>query len=187
MKNKANKITLGFDENNRPQITLTVADKSTAVKQQVARLKQSLEKGKLLAFEVKEHKETRSKDANAYFHVLVDKIAKALNRSTDGVKADLVLQYGAMDKTAHNETVGVKVPKGTQITNYYPYARWFKTTFENGREFDCYIFYKRTHTMDTGEMAKLIDGTVQEAKELGIETKTPEQIAEMLSLMEGKK
>lgn len=187
MKNKANKITLGFDEENRPQITLTVADNSTAVKQQVAELKQSIEKGKLLAFEVKEHKEKRSLDANAYFHVLVDKIAKALNRSTDGVKTDLVLQYGTMDKTAHNETVGVKVPKGVAITNYYPYARWFKTVKEGGKEFDCYIFYKRTSTLDKSEMARLIDGTVQEAQQLGIETRTPNELAQMIALMEDKK
>ena len=31
--------------------------------------------------------------------------------------------------------------------------------------------------MDTKEMARLIDGTIREAKELGIETDTPETLA----------
>ena len=49
-------------------------------------------------------------------------------------------------------------------------AKWFDTREENGRYFDCYIIYKQTHTLDSAEMAKLIDGTVKEAEELGIET-----------------
>lgn len=36
-----------------------------------------------------------------------------------------------------------------------------------------------SHTYNTAEMSKLIDGTVSEAKELGIETMTPDQIEEM--------
>ena len=40
-------------------------------------------------------------------------------------------------------------------------------------------------SLDKAEMARLIDGTVEEAKQLGIETKTPQEIAEMMSLTEG--
>lgn len=36
------------------------------------------------------------------------------------------------------------------------------------------LVMRGSHTYDTDEMAKLIDGTVYEAKELGIETMTPE-------------
>jgi hypothetical protein len=36
-----------------------------------------------------------------------------------------------------------------------------------------------SHTYDTREMSRLIDGTVEEAKELGIETLTPEQLERM--------
>ena len=39
-----------------------------------------------------------------------------------------------------------------------------------------------SHTYDTKEMSRLIDGTVEEAKELGIETMTPDQIERMKSL-----
>ena len=44
-------------------------------------------------------------------------------------------------------------------------------------EFNCYLVYKQTHDMDTKEMARLIDGAIEAAKELGIETDTPEQLA----------
>lgn len=36
-----------------------------------------------------------------------------------------------------------------------------------------------SHTYDTKEMSELIKGTVQEAKALGIETATPQEIKEM--------
>jgi len=39
-----------------------------------------------------------------------------------------------------------------------------------------------THTYNTKEMAIFIDGVIAEAKDLGIETKTPKEIAEMKSL-----
>ena len=42
-----------------------------------------------------------------------------------------------------------------------------------------YKIYRGSHTYDTKEMSVLIDGTVADAKELGIETVTPTELAEM--------
>ena len=42
--------------------------------------------------------------------------------------------------------------------------------------FNCYLVFKETHTLDSAEMARLIDGTVQEAQSLGIETLTPAEL-----------
>lgn len=42
-----------------------------------------------------------------------------------------------------------------------------------------YRIYRGSHTYDTKEMSVLIDGTVADAKELGVETATPAEIAEM--------
>ena len=63
-------------------------------------------------------------------------------------------------------------------------AKWYKEITDNGITKDCYIIYKETHTLDTKEMARLIDGVVQECQNVGIETKTPDQIAEMMNLWE---
>ena len=49
----------------------------------------------------------------------------------------------------------------------------------NGVTCNCWKVYKDTHMMDTKEFSRVIDGAVQEAKELGIETDTPKQIEEM--------
>lgn len=42
-----------------------------------------------------------------------------------------------------------------------------------------YKVYRGSHTYDSKEMAQLLDGTIQEAKEQGIETKTPDEILRM--------
>ena len=48
---------------------------------------------------------------------------------------------------------------------------------ENGKDYSCYFVYKESHKMDSKEFAHLVDGAIEEAKELGIQTDTPEQLA----------
>ena len=41
------------------------------------------------------------------------------------------------------------------------------------------MVYKPTHELDSKEMAHLIDGAIYEAQQLGLETKTPAELAEL--------
>lgn len=134
-------------------------------------------KDKDIRVEIKVWREPRSKDANAYFHVLVNKIAEAQGLGDDEVKRSLVVEYGALARDDDGQLIGAMLPAGTDIDQFYPYTRMYKTMELEGREYECYLFYKRTHTLDTKEMARLIDGTIYVARELGIDTDTPEQIA----------
>lgn len=127
--------------------------------------------------EIVKYRKPRSKDANAYFHVLVNKIAEHQNLGDDEVKKSLVLDYGALAKDGDGATIGFKLPVSVDVSSIYPYAKVFDTRTENGEEFNCYLVYKRTHDLDSKEMARLIDGAIYEAQNLGIETDTPEQIA----------
>lgn len=143
---------------------------------------QKIKDGKTFDCEIKQHRETRSLNANAYFHVLVNKIAAKLNLGNEEVKKSLVLEYGAVAEMSDGKKFAVQIPEGEDITQFYPYAKWYGTIEDNGVKKDKYLLYKHTHTLDSKEMARLIDGTVQDAKQLGIETKTPQQLAEMKSL-----
>lgn len=127
--------------------------------------------------EIKKWREPRSKDANAYFHVLVNKIAEAQSLGDDEVKRNLVVEYGALAKDEDGNTLGAMLPLSANMDDFYPYTRCYKTMELDGKEYRCYLFYKRTHTLDSKEMARLIDGAISVAKELGIDTDTPEQIA----------
>ena len=134
-------------------------------------------KDKDIRVEIKVWREPRSEDANAYFHVLVNKIAEAQGLGDDEVKRSLVVEYGALARDDDGQLIGAMLPAGADIDQFYPYTRMYKTMELEGREYECYLFYKRTHTLDTKEMARLIDGTIYVARELGIDTDTPEQIA----------
>jgi len=127
--------------------------------------------------EIKKHRNRRSLTANAYFHVLVGKIAEERGLGNEEVKAELVCEYGALAKEADGTTIGFKLPASVDVTTLYPYTKCFDTRGENGKPFNCYLVYKQTHLMDSAEMARLIDGAIKDAQELGISTDTPEQLA----------
>ncbi len=126
--------------------------------------------------EIKPFKKRRSLDANAYFHVLIDKIAKATKRSVEEIKTQLVFDYGTIAKDERGLKAGFKALKDIPITQYFKYAKPIGECVENGKLFVKYLIYKETHTLDSSEMAQLIDGTIEEAKQLGIETLTPAEL-----------
>lgn len=130
-----------------------------------------------LEVSIKKWRAKRSKDANAYFHLLVNEIAIARGLPDDEVKQMLVVDYGTYARDADGQIVGFKLPPSVDVDNIYPYTRLYKQVIEDGKAFNCYLVYKRSSEMDTKEMSRLIDGAVNEAKELGIDTDTPEQKA----------
>lgn len=132
----------------------------------------------------KKHRNKRSIDANAYFHVLVNKIAEKTNESDAAVKKRLVQEYGTLARDEEDNVVGIKLPISVDVDKLIEYTRWFDRRTENGHVFNCYLVLKPTHEMNSKEMARVIDGTVQEAKELGIETMTPAEIKAMMERYE---
>ncbi len=136
-------------------------------------------KDKKYEVEIKEYRNKRSLDANAYFHLLCSKIAEKAGRGLDEVKVELVKEYGTVARDDDGEMIGFKLPASVDVRKIYKYTKWFDTRVENGKEFNCYIVFKRTRDLDSKEMARLIEGTVLEAKDLGIETLTPAELARM--------
>jgi hypothetical protein len=162
-------VDLAYGLNGRQRITVEV---TRDFREDFDRLREAD-----LDIEIKKHREKRSKSANAYFHVLVNKIAAERGGSEDAVKESLVVQYGALAKDDDGLTVGFKLPASVDVGTIYPYVKCFDTREEGGKLFKCYLVYKQTRFMDSKEMARLIDGAIEVAKELGIETDTPEQLA----------
>ena len=128
--------------------------------------------------QVEKWSDKRSLQANAYFHVLANLIAKETKSSMDDVKRMLVLQYGTPARGKDGKYAAVKVPKNTNIEDFYPYYKHIGTD-NNG--LDMYIFFKRTSELNKDEMSRLIDGTVDEAKALNIETLPPDELARMMN------
>ena len=124
----------------------------------------------VLDVEIKKHREKRSLSANAYFHVLCNKISAETGESEDAVKRRLVVSYGALARDKDGKPVGLKLPPTVDPSDFYPYVRLYETRQENGKDYSCYFVYKESHKMDSKEFARLVDGAIEEAKELGIQT-----------------
>jgi hypothetical protein len=132
--------------------------------------------------DIRKHRNIRSKNANSYFHVLVNKIATALGSSDEEVKKQLVVKYGTVETDEDGSAYGAMLPASADIDRFYPYTRCYKTVEQNGKTYNCFLFYKRTRDMDSAEMSHLIDGTVSEAKALDIETLPPDELRSMEDL-----
>ena len=125
-------------------------------------------------YEVKEHKHKRSLNANAYYWVLINKIADALNQSKEFVHMCMLKQYG--------QRYVVCVPYYTPIESLVKYYEQDGVRKQGDKLFKTYIVYLPSSEMNTYEMSKLIDGTVEEAQSMGIETMTPDEIAHLKAM-----
>ena len=168
---KAVGASLDFDT-NRFRITFEV-NENDIVKAEYDKLK-SYDKLKIKAVK---YTQRRSPDANAYFHVLVGKIADALTISKAKAKNVLICKYGQPQLLPDGDIMVYKTNAPEEFMWEQESIHAIPVKYEEKATF--YRIYRGSHTYDTKEMAVLIDGTVADAKELGIETATPAEIAEM--------
>lgn len=124
-----------------------------------------------LSIEIKPHRERRSLNANAYAWKLIGEIADIMRAGKDEVYLFMLKRYGQSEL--------ISVLSHVPIGNYVKYYEEAGESKLNGKMFKHYRVYKGSSEFDTREMSILIDGVVSEAKELGIQTETPNQIAEM--------
>ena len=136
-------------------------------------------KDEVLDVEIKKHREKRSLNANAYFHVLCGKIAEVQKLSHTMVHNQMIADYGQMDEDIKNIIMDAEIPwEKVQTIHLRPTTA--TRMMDNGKLYRVYIVMRGSHTYDTKEMSRLIDGTVQEAKQLGIETLTPAELERMM-------
>lgn len=125
-------------------------------------------------FEVKEHHEKRSLNANAYAWVLITKIADVLRADKEQTYLMLLKRYGQSEI--------VSVLSDIDVSGYFKYYEPIATATLQGKEFTHYKIYKGTSEYNSKEMAIFIDGIVSECKEMDIET-IPEAEIERLKTM----
>ena len=130
-----------------------------------------------LSIEVKKFRKKRSLDANAYCWVLMSKIADVIGSSKEDVYEDMLQKYGYFYKDDEGYiTITVKAEVDmSKITGHWKF-------YKGNGKFSSYLMIKGSSEYDSAEMAKFIDQIVCEAKELGIETATPNEIARMKAL-----
>lgn len=138
-------------------------------------------KDKDLNIEIKPFREKRSLNANAYFHVLVDKIAAVLRSTHTEIHNWLISEYGQIDEQINNIILDDKI-EWRKIETIHLRPTTATRVMDNGKLYRVYWVMRGSHTYDTAEMSRLIDGTVEQAKDIGIETMPPDEIERMKAL-----
>lgn len=128
--------------------------------------------------ELKTWREGRSKNANAYFHVLSDKLADAMRMSKPKMKNYLLFHYGQKVRDENGDLVIIKTNADEeQLISRSDIHMWYLKDSYDGTPM--YVLLEHSRFYSTLEMSILIDGTVAECKAVGIETLTPAEIQKM--------
>lgn len=122
---------------------------------------------------IKKHRSRRSLDANAYAWLLINKISEVLTPPMD---KDQVYQL-MLKRYGQGGQISVQSENLKAVLRELDYYRILGTSMANGREFTHLHLWVGSSKYNTKEMSVFIDGIVQEARDLGIDTDTPEQIA----------
>lgn len=173
--------TLSVDfQTNKALLTVEINEKQSAF-----RCFDELKSKDKLAILIDEYREKRSKAANAYFWKLCGELAE--KASEDGIKItkddiyrNAVKEVGVWyddeiepDKVKRRCTAWEMIGTGwiTERVDFTP----------DGNK-EIIRFYYGSSRYNKKQMSRLIDSVVQDCKAVGIETKTPNEIANMISL-----
>lgn len=127
-----------------------------------------------LTIKIDKYREKRSLNANNYAWKLITEIGNRTRQSKDDVYFLMLKRYGQSEM--------ISVMAHIPIGEYVKYCEEAGESTLNGKLFKHYRVYKGSSEFDTKEMSIFIDGIVSEAKDLGIQTDTPDQIAKMKAL-----
>ena len=122
-------------------------------------------------YQVEEYHEKRSKSQNAYCWEIIGKIADKISKSKEEVYLSMLKDYG--------QSAIVSILSSITPGGYFKYFETIGTGLVNEKEFTHYKIFKGSSEYNSYEMAKLIDGIIQEAEQLDIDTMTPQQVASM--------
>ena len=140
---------------------------------------ESLDPNKKYDVDIKEHREKRSLDANAYCWVLIGKLAAKLRVPPNDVYRQYIQDIGGNytivpvkeDRTDHWERIWCSGHVGRMVKDLGPCR-----TLDGYHNIMSYI---GSSDYDTAQMSRLIDLIVQDCKEHGIETLTPDKLDAM--------
>lgn len=135
--------------------------------------------GEILTYEkitlkIAKYRAKRSLDANAYYWVLVTKLAKVLKTSNNELHNRMLCEYGQpwiVGDSLHRamlpdtDEVAEKVALSAE---YHLRPTTQVTTLADGKDYRTYITMRGSSTYNTEEMSTLIDGLISECKEAGM-------------------
>ena len=132
-----------------------------------------LEQDKDKIYEIKEHKNKRSLNSNSYLWVLCTEIASIMNLSKEEIYVKMLEDYGV--------SLLVPLTPESKPEGFFKYYRYFDKGELNNKKCIWYKVFKGSSEYDSKEMSVLLNGVVQEAKNLGIMTLDEIELQEMIN------
>lgn len=136
-----------------------------------------------LDVDIKQHKDKRSLDANAYYWLLVGKIRKITGDSNNRIHNMMLDRYGELERMPDGTLIPFCIRDDINHLEFpYPNLKPTQKTLAKGDKlYRWYYQIKGSSEYNTAEMSHLIDGIVSECKEMGIETLPPEELERMMN------
>lgn len=125
---------------------------------------------------VKQWREKRSLDANAYMWVLIQAIAVELGSTKDEVYEDFIQRHGFLDR---DDSGYITVTMRSDIDKSRLPGHWKYLGNQSTIDWKVYRKIRGTSEYDTKEMSYFLDRIIEEAKGLGIDTATPDELEKM--------
>lgn len=155
----------------------------TGNKLQIIKLVESEPLDKL--WDIKEHKAKRSLNQNSYYWALLAKVAEKSSISRNRCHNEMLASYG-QDEYVDDRLVYVTIPdnekaerEAMEAETYHLRPTSSVMDGNDGMLYRVWVMLRGSHTYNTAEMRRLLEGMIDEAKQLGIETLTEEEL-EML-------
>jgi hypothetical protein len=145
---------------------------------------ETLKADKRYTVTVKEKKNKRSLDANAYFWTLCDKLAAVLHMEKTEIYKQYIKEIGGVSDTV----CVLKKAADKLCENWENKGIGFQTERMASKMPKCVnvVLYYGSSTYDTAQMSRLISMVVQDCKEYDIETYDREEIDKMLQAWDSK-
>lgn len=128
-----------------------------------------------------EKRRKRSLNANNYMWQLCDKIAMVIKTTKEDVYRHAIREVGAWFDTSCDADKSDDLCRAWETNG----VGWFAEPILMGQRIASIRLYKGSSVYDSTEMSRLIDYIVEEAKGLGIETMTPDEILKLKQLWNG--
>lgn len=168
-------------QTRRPEITLEVDGDAADIEKL---------KDKKLSVELKQYREKRSLDANAYYWVLVGKLADVLGQSSAWVHNHMLRKYGQIMVIDYQGVYTVLLDTDEaqkaidEAETYHLKPTSQVKPGKGGKMYRTYMMLRGSSDYDSKEMSTLINGLVEECKVVGIETLPPAELERMIKAYE---
>jgi len=170
MKFKATNVKLQYNEDRQAELVISTKENIC-----INDLKEIIAKGKELSVDIKQFRVKRSLDSNAYLWVILSKMAVILKTTKDELYLQVLDRYGIYTH------IVVKPEMVERVKQEWKVVRELGEVTINskvGIQMQCYF---SSSTYNSKEMSVLINGVVEECKELGIETISKNELERMKS------